>query len=151
MVRQPSTSQQVALTGEQAGAQANENLAATTIKTQPQAPAVAEQPRKQKRKLKGQAETGGQETSSEAATAKDTDKKKKRKKPKKHSDVAGAVANVLHPSPATPAAVEEVPEAGVPAATQHADQAVAVSDPLSDTTDAGVLKSLTSFQFTMTA
>ena len=154
MLQQPSTAQEVTQTGEQAEAEAgaDENLAAFTITSQPQAPAVAQRPQKQKRKLKQPAETGRQETGSEAATAKDTDKKKTRKKQKKHSDVAGAVANVLDPSPATPE--EEVPEAGVPAATQHDDQAAAVSDPLSDTTDTGVLKSgqlLNSFQFTMTA
>lgn len=141
MLQQPSTAQQVALNGGQAGAQADENLAATTIRTQPQAAAMAEQPQKQKRKLKGQAAIGGQETGSAAAIAKDNDKKKKRKKQKKHSDkVAGAVATDPHPV-AVHAAVEEMPEAGVPAATQDADQAVAASNPLSDTTDAGALKS----------
>lgn len=140
---------EVAQTGEQAGAQTDENLAATTIITQPQASAVAQQPQKQKRKLKQPAETGRQETGSEAATAKDTDKKKTRKKQKKDSDV-----EVLHPSPSTPAAEEDVPEEGVPAATQHADQVAAVSDLLNDTIDTGILKSgqlFDSFQFITTA
>lgn len=139
VVQQPSTAQQVAQTGEQAGAQPKETLAATTTTTQLQAAAVARQPQKQKRK-RG-AKTGGQEGGSEAATANDSDRKKKTKKQKKQSDkVAGAVATDPHNPVPTHAAVEEAPEAGAPAATQDADQAVAASDSLSDITDAGVWK-----------
>lgn len=126
--------EQAVQSGGQAGAQAAVAGAVTANTTTPQvqAPSEAQQLQKKKKKKKkvDQAKADGEQRAPKSTTAEDSQKKKKKKnKKKKHrnqhsEDAAEADAVAAH------AAMEDMPEAGVPAATQHADSAVPESSAL---------------------